>query len=573
VDTLIGKHPVYPSFNGLIDEVEIFNRALSQAEIQAIYNAGSAGKCRSCTAPPSGMVSWWGGDNNALDMVGTNNGTLVNGTTYAPGKVTQALSFDGMDDYVSIPNGIIPHTARNFTVDVWVYAESINGSGENHIVYSGPSGGGEYYLANRNGNFEFAIYTDSGWYRVGVAGETGVWKHLTGLRRGTQIEIWVDGVLRNSLAVPDSDLVTGPNVHSSIGSYNRGQYGFWDGLIDEVAIFSRALSPEEIATISAAGSAGKCIPTCVQPPSGMVSWWKGEDNANDFTGGNNGALVNSPTFADGRVGRAFNFGGDGDYVQVLSPVGLPVGNSPRTMMLWFKTPSAWGDTYQVVIQYGGNTAGSKFGLYIPDYWSRTLSFWGEGSDFAGSTPLQLDTWYHGAVSYDGSVRRLYLNGQYETSLAQSLNTQMNSGGFTIGRTSSSDNITSQWNGLVDEAAIFDRALSAEEIAAIYAAGSAGICFVPDTDLTNIYVSKDNWCNGHNNCWPNIQNGIAAVLGPSIIEITQETYDEDIVLNVDEDITLEGGWDTNFSSCSSYTTINGSMTITHGTIIIENIILK
>ena len=43
--------------------------------------------------------------------------------------------------------------------------------------------------------------------------------------------------------------------------------------------------------------------------------------------------------------------------------------------------------------------------------------------------------------------------------------------------------------------------------------------------------------------------------------------------VDEEITLEGGWDTNFESCSSYTTINGSITITNGTMIIENIILK
>ena len=94
------------------------------------------------------------------------------------------------------------------------------------------------------------------------------------------------------------------------------------------------------------------------------------------------------------------------------------------------------------------------------------------------------------------------------------------------------------------------------------------------DLTNtIYVSKDGSCNGHSYCWPNIQNGIVVVLGPSIIEITQETYAGDIVLNVDQDIMLEGGWDTHFASCPSYTTINGFMTITHGTIIIENIILK
>ena len=90
----------------------------------------------------------------------------------------------------------------------------------------------------------------------------------------------------------------------------------------------------------------------------------------------------------------------------------------------------------------------------------------------------------------------------------------------------------------------------------------------------IYVSKnDSSCNGHDPCRTNIQNGIALLSGPSIIEITEESYDGDIVLDVDEEIMLEGGWDTNFESCSSYTTIKGSITITNGTMIFEYIILK
>jgi len=220
---------------------------------------------------------------------------------------------------------------------------------------------------------------------------------------------------------------------------------------------------------------------CTPAPSGMVSWWKAEGNASDFIGNNNGTWVNGPGYTLGKVGQAFSLGGNDDYVQVSSPVGLPTGNSARTMMLWFKTPSSWGDSFQVVIQYGGNNSGEKFGLYVPEYWARTLSFWGEASDFPGSTPLQLDTWYQGAVTYDGSTVRLYLNGQLETSQVMSLNTQINSNGFIIGGAARPpDQITSQWNGLVDEAAIFNRALSAEEIAAVYNAGSGGLCGLFDS---------------------------------------------------------------------------------------------
>ena len=91
-------------FHGLIDEVNIYNRALASGEIVSTYNAGSAGNCRACSAPPSGLVTWWNGDGNANDIVGANNGTLINGTSFAPGKVGQAFSLDGVDDYVEIPH-------------------------------------------------------------------------------------------------------------------------------------------------------------------------------------------------------------------------------------------------------------------------------------------------------------------------------------------------------------------------------------------------------------------------------------------------------------------------------------
>ena len=59
----------------------------------------------------------------------------------------------------------------------------------------------------------------------------------------------------------------------------------------------------------------------------------------------------------------------------------------------------------------------------------------------------------------------------------------------------------------------------------------------------------------------------------ILEITQEIYNGDVVLDVDEEVILDGGWDTDFVLCPSYTTIDGSLMIKHGRMIIENIILK
>jgi hypothetical protein len=89
----------------------------------------------------------------------------------------------------------------------------------------------------------------------------------------------------------------------------------------------------------------------------------------------------------------------------------------------------------------------------------------------------------------------------------------------------------------------------------------------------LYVSKDGLCGGNIPCSPNTQNGMDSAFGPSIIKITQETFDENVNLDFVEEITLLGGWDLNFASNASYTTIHGSITITHGTLIASNIILK
>jgi Concanavalin A-like lectin/glucanases superfamily len=91
-DFLTGTRP----FDGLIDEPAIYNAALSAAQVQAIFNSGTAGKCKpTATVSPSGQVGWWSGDGNANDIAGANNGTLQNGAGFAVGKVGQGFQFNG----------------------------------------------------------------------------------------------------------------------------------------------------------------------------------------------------------------------------------------------------------------------------------------------------------------------------------------------------------------------------------------------------------------------------------------------------------------------------------------------
>jgi len=62
----------------------------------------------------------WNGDNSANDSVGTNHGSLMNGCTFSIGKIGQAFTFDGINDYVSLPNNSLNFTG-DFSIGLWVY--------------------------------------------------------------------------------------------------------------------------------------------------------------------------------------------------------------------------------------------------------------------------------------------------------------------------------------------------------------------------------------------------------------------------------------------------------------------
>src|SRR5437867_10003102 len=72
---------------------------------------------------------------------------------------------------------------------------------------------------------------------------------------------------------------------------------------------ARAIGPPRGSTIVQA-------PSCVAPPSGMVSWWPGDGNADDIQGGNNGTLQGGATFGTGEVGQGFSLNGTSAYVSV-----------------------------------------------------------------------------------------------------------------------------------------------------------------------------------------------------------------------------------------------------------------
>ena len=236
---------------------------------------------QTCTHPPPGMVSWWPGDGNANDIQGSNNGTLSGGVTFAPGEVDQAFTFNGTDGEVILPNSSSAPLLNfgpndSFTIDAWL-KPSTSVLGTTRVAVSltyvcSPEALGLILLTD--GSIDFGI-RDSNNISVDVSSPAsivdGQWHHATGVRdvASHTVTLYLDGASVASLPDTTTGTFTRADGQNRIGSIPvacpTNRY-FWQGQIDEVEVFNRALSASEVQAIYNAGSAGKCR-ICTPPPT------------------------------------------------------------------------------------------------------------------------------------------------------------------------------------------------------------------------------------------------------------------------------------------------------------------
>jgi hypothetical protein len=229
------------------------------------------------------------------------------------------------------------------------------------------------------------------------------------------------------------------------------------------------------------------------PPSAMVAWWTADGYATDIQS-NHGQVLTNITYAPSEVGQSFVFDGTTSAITVtdsadLTPtavtvdfwfnsnVSLPDSSHPEVPLLFKLNPGNDANSaskgYDFFYQFGA----IGFGLPSTAAGFRTIVY-----SSTGSTAIAAGTWHHVAGTYDSSGQKLYLDGslvasgpnfgpiQYQPAGLQ-FGTVFNTADFTPGINSS--NHAYFFNGQLDEIEIYNRALSASEIMAIFNAGTAG----------------------------------------------------------------------------------------------------
>ncbi|MFH1725245.1 MAG: LamG-like jellyroll fold domain-containing protein [Elusimicrobiota bacterium] len=438
-------------FAGAIDDAAVYGAALSAEEVQSHYLAGPAGYCDG--GCPAGMVGYWrfdeGAGTAAADAIGGNDGT-IHGAAWTAGMAGSALDLSG----------------NEFTLEAWIKPRAVNGDYRSIIAKMGwdDTSRWSYHLAvTDRGGLHVNFANEHGWSFALSSREAsiqaGVWQHVAATYDGGILRLYIDGVEAAS-----REAGGGPRQNDypvSIGRWYAGDPNQFAGAIDDAAVYGAALSAEELRSHHLAGPAGYCDGGC---PAGMVSYWRFDEGAGtaaaDAIGGNDGT-IHGAAWTAGMAGSALDFSGN-----------------EFTLEAWINPRATNGDYRSIIAKMGwDDTSRWSYHLAVTDRGGLHANFANEhGWSFALSSreaSIQAGVWQHVAATYDGAILRLYIDGVEAASREAGGGPRQNDYPVSIGRWTSGD--PNQFAGAIDDAAVYNAVLSADEIQSHYLAGPAGYC--------------------------------------------------------------------------------------------------
>ena len=256
------------------------------------------------TTVPTGLVSLYQTQGNADDAIGGHNGTIHGNVTFVPGTRGQAFSFDGATGYIGTGTSVLA-TTNPFSISAWI-DPTVTNSYEAIVSEIGTeNAAGQYqFRIDPSGQLEFFRRTGGG---PGVSDfitdatvTPGVWTYVTAVYSGgSNLAIYINGVQAAGTTIGSEYIAFAPvetRIGFGEGGGNGGDNFPFDGLMEGVALFNRALSPTEIQTFANAGS-----PVGNDVFGNIIGLDKTATRANDVNGhslGNtgDGVLIDNSSF-------------------------------------------------------------------------------------------------------------------------------------------------------------------------------------------------------------------------------------------------------------------------------------
>ncbi len=394
-------------------------------------------------------------DGNDDDTTGNYNGTIDTGVTYSAtgAKFGQAANFNGSSAIV-LPNTIL---SSDCSISTWF---NLNSSGttdtlfefdhENRILFRPQSGSHSAYIGN------------SGYFDHGLSFSTGQWYHLViTFSAGNPFKIYVDGVLSSYTSGNTS--VYSLNHDNILGAANPSGGAGLNGKIDQVRIFDKAISAEDVATLYAETESTASNTNPLSEGAG-VALYSLDYDASEASGYYDG----TPTNVEFGVGGKINYGARFNATSSNINIGGNVVNSltKLSVSMWVYWDGTTNSNDDYFIALGKASSGKIFSADITNS-TGIIGFYDGASVLNSTGAVSANTWTHIVLTADATVLKMYLNGNLDsTHTISSLNFDSSGNAGFIGSWITGTDY--EFDGSIDQVRLFSKALNSTEVSTLYA---------------------------------------------------------------------------------------------------------
>jgi hypothetical protein len=468
-------------FDGKIDQVRIFNKALSSSEVTTLYGETS---CEyTCTTDTNGfpasassdLVAYYKLDNDATDETGSYNGTASN-VTFDGGRYGSSASFNGSSSYIDLPISII--TQDNFSFSLWIYP-TVNYTAANvvHYVFAHQASSGSRSITfgynGYDGFWQMVTNNGSNVSVVTMSNPTlNVWTHIAATYSTTNgLELFVNGVSQGTDTYTALDVLNHTGCKLGSRGYSAGDY--FDGQLDQVRIYDKALSSTEVSSLYEDEHQCYITVDSTDPfgDSNNIALYEFENNANDSTGSYNGTASNVTYSTDSIIGTyAASFNGSSSYVEITSS---PPQDSSGVMSVsfWAKTTSTSRAAFFIAQAPTPNTEFLKlenFGYQGTN--SLLISYDNNFLSNINNEAISDGNWHHIVVTVGNGNVKTYKDSSLLATQSVTIadRTLVN---FAIGYRKYNNDL--YFNGEIDQFRFFNKALNGDEVWKLYAEGAKG----------------------------------------------------------------------------------------------------
>jgi hypothetical protein len=442
-------------FDGRIDELRIYERALSQGEINYDMEAPT----QTLKASPVAEYSFDEDKGEAVeDQAGEHDGSVEGAEWTEHGRYGGAMKFDG-EAMVTIPASEDLDLTEEFTLEAWIRPEAGCEFGQIFVKEDAEEAHAAY-VVSKHGSKLGAYLGVPGVEEESPSGALviGAWQHIAVTFDGSKAKLYVDGAEAGTAPV-DEILSTSGDLRIG-GSHFGSNGGGFVGRIDEVRIYGRSLEEGEVAAD---------METPIQTPRyGPVAAWSFDEgtgtSVGDLSGeGHTATIEGAEWTTHGRYGDALQFNGTSSCVSIGDAADLRLGEE-FTLESWVRPE---GELKHDPVVFKEGSGHLNYALEV----GRASMGEAEGtvgttgsphhSEATSSEALEPEVWNHLAVTFDGSILRLYVNGVLVDIEATEGADPGREGALKIG---CDGQYGEHFKGRIDEVRIYDRALTAGEVA-------------------------------------------------------------------------------------------------------------